>query len=98
MKAKTLETLEQVERAHIFRAFYVLGPKRAAVADALGISKRTLYNKIHKYEVPDRLTGCEFGYKRGVESFGPSQYMRSKPSLARGLKPGCANFAKGAKS
>ena len=44
-------TLEQVEREHIFRVLGVTGGNKSKAAKNLGISLKTLYNKLHAYGV-----------------------------------------------
>ena len=46
-------TLEEVERGHIERTLHLLSGNRTQVAEALGISRATLHNKIRRYGLED---------------------------------------------
>lgn len=43
-------TLDQLERAHILRTLELVGGNQAQAARLLGIDRRTLYNKLRKWE------------------------------------------------
>ncbi|MCF7824641.1 MAG: sigma-54 dependent transcriptional regulator [Candidatus Marinimicrobia bacterium] len=45
------QTLEEVERDYIMKVYRELGGNKTHVAKALGISLRSLYNKLEKYEI-----------------------------------------------
>lgn len=45
-----IETLDTVERKHILNTLSLLNGNKANTAKALGISLKTLYNKLAKYE------------------------------------------------
>lgn len=44
--------LEQVEKEMVLRALEVAGNNRKLAAELLGISRRTIYNKLHKHNIP----------------------------------------------
>lgn len=44
-----IETLDLVEMRHITNALVLLNGNKALAAKKLGISIKTLYNKLHKY-------------------------------------------------
>jgi DNA-binding NtrC family response regulator len=48
-----VEPLDEIERRAILDALRVHRGNRAAAARALGISRRTLYNRLHAYGAPD---------------------------------------------
>ncbi|MCF7807111.1 MAG: sigma-54 dependent transcriptional regulator [Candidatus Marinimicrobia bacterium] len=43
--------LEEIEREHILKAYHELGGNKSQVARVLGISLRTLYNRLEKYDI-----------------------------------------------
>jgi len=45
-------TLEQVEQRYILRTLQMLSNNKARTAQVLGISKKTLYRRLHEYGVP----------------------------------------------
>lgn len=45
-------TLRQVEKDHILSVLGQLGGNKTKAASALGITVKTLYNKLHSYGVP----------------------------------------------
>jgi len=44
--------LEEVERRYILRTLEMLGNNKARTAQVLGISKKTLYRRLHEYGIP----------------------------------------------
>jgi DNA-binding NtrC family response regulator len=44
--------LEEVERRYIVRTLEILGNNKARAAKVLGISKKTLYRRLHEYGIP----------------------------------------------
>jgi DNA-binding NtrC family response regulator len=44
--------LEEVEKRYILRTLEMLGNNKARTAQALGISKKTLYRRLHEYGIP----------------------------------------------
>ena len=44
------KTLQQLEKEHILRAMELVGGKKAEAAKLLGITVKSVYNKLHKYE------------------------------------------------
>ena len=63
-------TLEQVEKATILLAFRFYGGVQTTTAHALGISTRTLYNKLQSYGVK----GLENGVESGTQGEGDGQH------------------------
>lgn len=47
-------TLDQLERAHILRTLELVGGNQAQAARLLGIDRRTLYNKLRKWQQAER--------------------------------------------
>lgn len=47
-------TLDQLERAHILRTLEMVGGNQARAARLLGIDRRTLYNKLRKWQKDER--------------------------------------------
>jgi len=45
-------SMEQVERQYLLRTLEMLGNNKARAAQVLGISKKTLYRRLHEYGVP----------------------------------------------
>jgi len=62
------KTLAEVERDYILQAMRSLGNNKAEVARALGISIKTLYNKLHEYQKFDeyRKVGRENDYGKSA--------------------------------
>ncbi|MGC8659754.1 MAG: sigma-54-dependent transcriptional regulator [Desulfomonilaceae bacterium] len=48
-KVSTLESLEDLEKDHIIRILQQTGGNQSSAAQILGINRKTLYKKIHKY-------------------------------------------------
>lgn len=48
---KRFLTLAEVEKAHIQKALTHFKENKTRVAKALGISNKTLYNKLHEYDI-----------------------------------------------
>jgi DNA-binding NtrC family response regulator len=53
-KSESFMTLEEVERKHIERALFTFGSNKTKAAKALGISLKTLYNKLHAYGMMEK--------------------------------------------
>ena len=49
LSAHELSTLETIEREAILRTLYILGGDKRETARTLGISLKTLYNKLNRY-------------------------------------------------
>jgi len=49
--APTIKTLAQVEKDHIFHTLDIFQGNKTKAAQALGVSLKTLYNKLHTYGV-----------------------------------------------
>ncbi len=47
-------TLGELERKYIERALILTGKNKTAAAEKLGITLKTLYNKLHAYEKADQ--------------------------------------------
>lgn len=45
------KTLDEVEKAHIIYALEVMKGNKSLTAKALGITLKTLYNKLHQYNL-----------------------------------------------
>ena len=45
------KSLEEMEKAHIIKVLEETGGNQSKAADILGINRKTLYKKIHKYEI-----------------------------------------------
>lgn len=57
----SLVTLAELERKHIFTALSHCGGNKTHAANKLGISLKTLYNKLHEYEKADAQMGTNAG-------------------------------------
>ena len=61
----TVQTLAEVEKQHILSVLDTMGGNKSKAATALGVSIKTLYNKLHQY-------GLMVSRKKTVES-APSE-------------------------
>lgn len=52
----TIMTLRELETHHIEYAMLVLGANKTKVAEALGITVKTLYNKLQEYGLKEKYT------------------------------------------
>lgn len=53
----SIVTLAELERKHITTALHHAGQNKTHAAKTLGISLKTLYNKLHEYEKADAQLG-----------------------------------------
>lgn len=53
----SIVTLAELERKHIFTALHHAGQNKTQAAKTLGISLKTLYNKLNEYEKADAQLG-----------------------------------------
>lgn len=49
--APNIKTLEQLEIEHIEKVLALLDNNKAKAAEALGVTTKTLYNKLHAYDL-----------------------------------------------
>ena len=49
-----MQSLAEVERSHVLRVLAAVGGKRAAAAERLGISRRTLTRMLQRWQVDDQ--------------------------------------------
>jgi transcriptional regulator of acetoin/glycerol metabolism len=51
MQMEQIKTLEQIEKEHIIHSAIKLNGNKVQMAKVLGISLKTMYNKLHNYNL-----------------------------------------------
>lgn len=57
--ASDFQTLEQIELAHIEKALSVFENNKSKAAQALGVTVKTLYNKLHYYGIFEKYASAK---------------------------------------
>lgn len=55
--ASDLPTLQELERRHILNAIALSDGNKTKAAKILGVSLKTIYNKLHQYMTEPKVTG-----------------------------------------